>query len=180
MQQNRTPAGIALALESAGLLMSPEAAKDLASVSTDAVQVAERAVGELKREHGISGELQRLLDKAYDDLTGANLSLYEEELETARLRLALKSAQRGRREARAELARLLSATQVRVAALEAERHATNEALADTTVAQRAAERSADMLTRMLAPTQALREDDDPVRPCGCPTLATPHTPETSR
>ncbi|BCM70934.1 hypothetical protein EASAB2608_06268 [Streptomyces sp. EAS-AB2608] len=132
LQQNRTPAGIALA-----------------SVSSDAVQVAERAVGELKREHGISGGLQRLLDKAYDDLTGANLSLYEEELETARLRLALRSAQRGRREARA-----------RVAALLAERHATNEALADVTVAQRAADR----LTRLLTPTQALREPEPGVAP----------------
>ncbi|KOV86110.1 MULTISPECIES: hypothetical protein [unclassified Streptomyces] len=103
MQQNRTPAGIALALESAGLLMSPEAARDMASVSTDAVSVAERAVEELKREHANSAELQRLLDKAYDDLIGANLSLHEEEQEAARLRLALKSAQRGRRELRAEL-----------------------------------------------------------------------------
>jgi hypothetical protein len=40
---------------------------------------------------------------ADDELVGVNLSLYEEELESARLRLALKSAQRGRREARDSL-----------------------------------------------------------------------------
>lgn len=51
MQQKQTAAGIAMALEAAGLLMSPEAAKDLTTVSTDAVTVAEQAVGELKREH---------------------------------------------------------------------------------------------------------------------------------
>jgi hypothetical protein len=61
MQQNRTAAGIALALESAGLLMSPEAAADLASVSTDAVSVAERAVGELKREHEENARLRQEL-----------------------------------------------------------------------------------------------------------------------
>ncbi|MEU5595722.1 hypothetical protein [Streptomyces sp. NPDC020298] len=47
----------------------------------------------------------------------------------------------------------------RIAELQTERHSTNEALADTTVAQRAAEVSADKLTRLLAPTQALREDE---------------------
>lgn len=57
------------------------------------------------------------LDRVHDLLTGANLSLYEEELESARLRLALASAQRGRRELRAE-----------VAALREERHSTNESL----------------------------------------------------
>ncbi|MFF8656760.1 hypothetical protein [Streptomyces huasconensis] len=42
----------------------------------------------------------------------------------------------------------------RVAELEAERHSTNEVLSDVLV-----ERSADKLTRLLAPTQALREDE---------------------
>jgi len=41
-----------------------------------------------------------------DELTGVRLSLYEEELENARLRLALASAQRGRRELRARVAEL--------------------------------------------------------------------------
>ena len=53
-----TPAGWATALESAGLLMSPETAADMASVSTDAVQVAECAVEELKREHEESARLR--------------------------------------------------------------------------------------------------------------------------
>jgi hypothetical protein len=58
LKQCQTPAGIALALESAGLLMSPEAAKDIASVSTDAVRVAENAVAELKREHEEAARLR--------------------------------------------------------------------------------------------------------------------------
>jgi hypothetical protein len=45
-------------------------------------------------------EVPRSLDAVEDELTGVNLSLYEEELENARLRLALASAQRGRRESR--------------------------------------------------------------------------------
>lgn len=44
-----------------------------------------------------------------DELAGANLSLYEEGLENARLRLALASAQRGRRELRARVAELEAA-----------------------------------------------------------------------
>ncbi|MEI5100365.1 hypothetical protein RB200_19785 [Streptomyces sp. PmtG] len=57
----------------------------------------------------------------------------------------------------------------RVTELETERHATNQALADVTVAQRAAEgrsaaspsvqRSADRWTRFFAPTQALRDGE---------------------
>ncbi|MGW2720791.1 hypothetical protein [Streptomyces sp. NPDC001492] len=44
------------------------------------------------------------LDQVEDELAGANLSLYEEELTSTRLRLALASAQRGRRELRARVA----------------------------------------------------------------------------
>ncbi|NUQ95328.1 MAG: hypothetical protein HOY79_01760 [Streptomyces sp.] len=58
-----------------------------------------------------------------------------------------------------EIAAELEQLRARVAELEAEQHSTNEALADTTVAQRSAEASADRLTRLLAPTQALREDE---------------------
>lgn len=57
----------------------------------------------------------------------------------------------------------------RVTELETERHATNQALADVTVAQRAAERgsaagssvreSTDGLTRLFPPSQALREEE---------------------
>jgi hypothetical protein len=52
------------------------------------------------------GSEPRTLDVVEEELTGANLSLYEEELENARLRLALASAQRGRRELRARVAEL--------------------------------------------------------------------------
>lgn len=44
-----------------------------------------------------------------DELIGANLSLWEEEQENARLRLALESAKRGRRELRARVAELEAA-----------------------------------------------------------------------
>lgn len=93
----------------------------------------------------------RTLDQVEEELTGVSLSLYEEELDTARLRLALKSARRGRREARARVAELEAqrqadhgtwqhdlrtarsereATAARIAGLESERHSTNEALDD--------------------------------------------------
>jgi hypothetical protein len=64
MQRKQTAAGIALALDSAGLLMSPEAARDMASVSTEAVAVAEKAVGELKREHEENARLRQELAHA--------------------------------------------------------------------------------------------------------------------
>ena len=62
---------------------------------------------------------RRTLDQVEDELTGANLSLYEEELLTERLRWALASAKRGRSRLRAQVAALL-----------AERHETNQALDD--------------------------------------------------
>ncbi|WP_406444428.1 hypothetical protein OHB14_36415 [Streptomyces sp. NBC_01613] len=48
------------------------------------------------------------LDQAHVELMGLSLALYEEELETARLRLALASAQRGRRELRSRVAELVA------------------------------------------------------------------------
>jgi hypothetical protein len=116
----------------------------------------------------LSPESAAAMDKALEDLTGARLSLWEEEQENARLRLALASAQRGRRELR-ELVRQMrdalsgydcpppgetpmqlvtrvsvawSEAEQRIAELEAERHSTNDALAEVTVAQRAAARPA--------------------------------------
>ncbi|MFD7996884.1 hypothetical protein [Streptomyces mexicanus] len=44
-------------------------------------------------------------DQAYDNLAGANLARWEEEQDNSRLRLALQSAQRGRRRLRTELAK---------------------------------------------------------------------------
>lgn len=152
----------------------------------------------------------RTLDQVEDELTGVSLALYEEQLDTARLRLALKSAQRGRRElrelldsppsfdeieARVRVSEERERLRARVAELEAERHSTNEALDDAVQSLRAngdrltaleaqaaaeecrcpepaplcegcpckchagqAKASADKLTRLFAPTQALRED----------------------
>jgi hypothetical protein len=117
-------------------------------------------------EHGISGSADVLpmpvgpvvrseLDQARDDVVGACLARWEEEQDNARLRLALASAKRGRSQLRA-----------RVTELEAERHTTNEALDDAVQALRAARaepakgpsaaESADRLTQLFAPTQALR------------------------
>lgn len=88
------------------------------------------------------------------ELDGVSLSLYEEQLDTARLRLALKSAQQGRREARA-LRELTEESRKRwrdallkdrgelevlrseVAALREERHSTNESVDDAAKALRA-------------------------------------------
>ena len=61
----------------------------------------------------------RTLDVVEAELTGVNLALWEEIQAYARLRLALTSAQRGRRELRAQVAALLD-----------ERRSTNEALDD--------------------------------------------------
>ena len=100
------------------------------------------------------GPEPRTLDVVEHELTGARLSLYEEELETARLRLALKSAQRGRRELRGDCEfaegsrqrwrtacinaeRERDELRARVTELEAERHSTNEALDDAVQALRA-------------------------------------------
>jgi len=85
-----------------------------------------------------------------DELTGARLSLWEEEQDNARLRLALESAKRGRRELRSalqfsepsrerwraaaiEAEAKLGALRSRVAGLETERRSTNRALSDADV-----------------------------------------------
>jgi hypothetical protein len=107
--------------------------------------------------------LRSELDQARDDVMGACLARWEEEQDNARLRLALSSAQRGRRELRARVAELL-----------AERHSTNDALADITVA----ERSADRLTRLFAPTQALRVEAEKPGACdACGSLPNQWCPD---
>ena len=68
----------------------------------------------------------RTLDVVEAELTGVNLALWEEIQAYARLRLALTSAQRGRRELRAQVAALLD-----------ERRSTNEALDDAVQEPRA-------------------------------------------
>ncbi|WP_370665382.1 hypothetical protein [Streptomyces sp. IBSBF 2507] len=74
LEQGRVPAGIALALESAGLLMTPETADDMAATSADAVRVAERSVEELKREHAESARLRTELAEVVDEV--ARFGLY--------------------------------------------------------------------------------------------------------
>jgi hypothetical protein len=55
------------------------------------------------------GQEPRTLDVVEHELTGVNLALHEEELDNTRLRLALLSAQRGRRRQRARAAQLEAA-----------------------------------------------------------------------
>lgn len=88
------------------------------------------------------------IDAAREETIGANLARWEEEQDNARLRLALKSAQRGRREAR-EVAR--NAVRVTEQSMEELRR---EHAASTSYSP--------------APTQTLRADEDPFHPCGCP------------
>lgn len=215
LSQNRTAAGIALALESAGLLMSPEAAADLASVSTDAVGVAEQAVKELQREHEISAQLRarvaELESPAEADRAKAPWGRGEDgrpllpmgahwtdipelvDQHLAGIQARVDQAQPGNwyvsptaeapdtvctqydgytrtvgrfanalpadlelvLHAQSDLSwclDMVAKLRARVAELETERHTTNDALADITVA----ERSADRLTALFAPTQALR------------------------
>lgn len=73
--------------------------------------------------HATAPVLLTDLAQSEHELTGARLALWEEEQDTRRLRLAWKSARRGRAVAR-----------TRTAVLEAERHSTNEALDDTVAA----------------------------------------------
>ncbi|WP_322501770.1 hypothetical protein TR631_33605 [Streptomyces rochei] len=71
LTQNRTPAGIALALESAGLLMTPETAEDMASTATEAVRVAEESVTELRREHAENARLRERIAELEDEAATA-------------------------------------------------------------------------------------------------------------
>ena len=131
LTQNRTAAGIALALESAGLLMSPEAAADLASASVDAVAVAEKAVGELKWEHEESARLRARVA----ELETARTAVLDDFI--ARCEVALHGC--------------CSECDAAIAIVKGRRQA---ALDGAPVP----ELSADGITRLFAPTQALRED----------------------
>lgn len=107
----------AQALEDTGQLLDPEVAAELVAFRK------ERELAEAVAEYGAFpvpvGPAPRTLDVVEDELTGVNLSLYEEELTSERLRWALASAKRGRARLRARVAELL-----------AERRTTNEALDD--------------------------------------------------
>jgi hypothetical protein len=129
----------------------------LADVQGDVPELMLSTLAELA-EHGLSSMsmyalpvpagpvLRSELDQARDDVAGACLARWEEEQENARLRLALASAQRGRRELRA-----------RVADLE---QVIADAPASYVLMERARAAAADAMTQRIAPTQALREDDE--------------------
>lgn len=132
-EQDRTPMGIAFAVDAAGRHMSPETAAEI--------------------------------EQLRNDITGACLARWEEEQDNARLRLALASARRGRRElrellnappsadelqARAEAFEERERLRARVAELEAERHSTNEALDDAVQALRAREKDAAVVAGFVA------------------------------
>ncbi|GAA2946397.1 MULTISPECIES: hypothetical protein [Streptomyces] len=74
----------------------------VASVADSGAQLARAVPLVLAEVDRLRAEVSSLSD----ELTGRSLALYEEELDTARLRLALASAQRGRRELRARVAEL--------------------------------------------------------------------------
>lgn len=127
----------------------------LAAVQGDVPELVLSTLVELA-EHGLSSMsmyalpvpagavLRSELDQARDDVAGACLARWEEEQENARLRLALASAQRGRRELRARVAEL------------------ERVIADAPAAYALMDRVravADGITRQMVPVQALREDD---------------------
>ena len=117
----RTPMGIAMAIESAGRHMSPEVAVKLHDLQA--------RVDEVERKYTFdTAELKRQLDSERVD--GGRLIRAEQR--RAELEAVLASH---RKDDQAEIERL----RAQVAELRAERHATNEALVDVTVALRAVE-----------------------------------------
>jgi hypothetical protein len=151
----------------------------LAGTVSGAPDVVLSTMAELA-EHGLAsvafalpmpvGVEPRTLGQVEDELTGVSLSLYEEQLDTARLRLALASAQRGRREARAlreltEESRKrwrdallkdrgeLEGLRAEVAVLREERHSTNESVSEAAEALRV---QRDRLAELESTNAALR------------------------
>jgi hypothetical protein len=125
----------------------------LAGSAAGAPNAVLATIPELAADHGLRGMAfalpmpvgpePRTLDQVEDELTGANLSLHEEQLETARLRLALASAQRGRRQQRDQ-----------AAALREERHSTNESVSDAAVWMRHDRDRIDELERAVVEARA--------------------------
>ncbi|MFI1734007.1 hypothetical protein ACH40E_33305 [Streptomyces acidicola] len=141
-------------------------------------------------EHGIAGVADALpvpvgperspLDQALEDLTGVRLSLWEEERAYERLRVALESARRGRRESRARVAELeaqRAALATRLRAGQRWQQGRTPALVTQDFVSQDELRAifgipltapwddredepaeADGITRRIAPLQALRED----------------------
>ncbi|MFJ8146621.1 hypothetical protein ACIQ6R_16340 [Streptomyces sp. NPDC096048] len=158
----QTATGLAADLESACMLQDPETAKELAAFrALELGDVDGRVSATCGKPHhptwlravdDTRGCPWCEIDAAHEETIGANLARWEEEQDTARLRLALKSAQRGRREAREVTRNAVRVTEQSVAELKRE-HAANTGQGPDVDA------SVDKLTRLLAPTQALREPE---------------------
>ncbi|MFF8447912.1 hypothetical protein ACF06Q_09445 [Streptomyces leeuwenhoekii] len=187
-QSVTNPMLLAEALESAQLLQSPEAAAEMAAFrALDLADLDGRTSAScadpshptwLRVKDDPRGCPWCELGKVHDVLTGAHLSLWEEERAYERLRMALESAKRGRRELRAQVAELearLDEARARVA--ESDRPVDEDPIAYelTTLADDEAVRpqverlrallagrravvEADDITQRIAPTQALRAE----------------------
>jgi hypothetical protein len=133
LQQNRTPAGIALALDSARLLMTPEDAAEVERLRLRA--------DEVERAYAFdTAELKRQLESARVD----GRRLIRAEQRTAELE-AVRATHR--KDDHAEIEQL----RTQVAALLAERHSTNEALDDAAQALRVhRDRVAELASRLRA------------------------------
>lgn len=125
LTQNRTAAGIALALESAQMLMTPETAAEL--------EKARLRVDEVERKYTFdTAELKRQLESARVDGQRLRAERAEVGNEIARFGIygaALPAAKALVKRAD-ELVTENAQLRARVAGLEAERHSTNEALDD--------------------------------------------------
>ncbi len=117
MQKGRTlPASLAVALDKEGLLQTTETVAELASYrALDLGGLDDRVSASCEHPNHPTWLRAKIdprgcpwceIDKAHEDATGANLARWEEEQDNARLRLALESARRGRRELRARVAEL--------------------------------------------------------------------------
>ncbi len=136
MERAGTVEDIVAALEAAGLVQSPETAAELAAYRALKLGAPEGRVSAtcgdpwhptwLRTPDDTQGCPWCQVRELADVVAGTGLALYEEELDTARLRVAAANARR-------RAARLRR----RVAELEAERHSTNEALSDAAEALRA-------------------------------------------
>lgn len=152
----------------------PSQEQILARMKARRLQVAVARMGALPVPVG--GE--RTLDVVEEELTGVNLALWEEVQAYARLRLALTSAQRGRRVLRARVAELdaLTPAEIQTCRVCGAGYSYGQPCSTCEFRARMAaevagrgsspEVSADRLTAFFAPVQALRED--PCHPCGCP------------
>jgi hypothetical protein len=163
LEQNRTAAGIALALESAGLLMTPETAADMASVSADAVRVAEESVAELKREHEANAALRSRVAEL-EPLAERLDFLDRSTLPDLRRRESYRQlAAQAREDGDFEGEVVVQQQLVEREAVWGREDELAKEFAEDPLAERP---YSDAITRRIAPTQALREDK-PAAKCRC-------------